>query len=292
MRCRFSRFHPITAAVYYLSVLTVAVFVVNPIITAITFVGGLLFEIMINGVRKLAGKLPFYLLIILVISVANPIFSHSGATPLFFLNGKPITLESCLFGVNMAFATVGVFIWCSILTEIMTDDKVLYLFSRYSPTIGLVLSMTIRFIPTLKDEYKKISNAQKTMGALSYVSLADRISGVVKVFSALITWSFENSVDTANSMKGRGYGVGKRICCTIFKFQKSDAVLLSFTLLGSFLIAIMLFFGWADFYFYPKISPHLGETPWLYAVYGGLVIMPFLIEVRERLVWNVLRLKI
>ena len=44
------------------------------------------------------------------------------------------------------------------------------------------------------------------MGLYSSESIADRLKGSLRVYSALLTWALENAVDTAASMKGRDSG--------------------------------------------------------------------------------------
>ena len=46
------------------------------------------------------GRIGFYVPLFLLVAVTNPLFSHNGVTPLFFLNGNPVTLEALLYGVR------------------------------------------------------------------------------------------------------------------------------------------------------------------------------------------------
>lgn len=86
----------------------------------------------------------------LLVAVTNPLFSHNGVTPLFYLNGNPVTLEAFVYGAAIAVMVVGVMLWCRCYSAVMTSDKFLYLFGRAIPKLALVLSMALRFIPMFK----------------------------------------------------------------------------------------------------------------------------------------------
>jgi len=90
----FARLHPITAFAYFLSVLLITMFSVNPVMVAISLAGGILFSASLSAPRAFFRDLLFSLPLYLLLSLTNPLFSHNGVTPLFFLNGNPVTLEA------------------------------------------------------------------------------------------------------------------------------------------------------------------------------------------------------
>ena len=91
---------------------------------------------------------------------------------------------------------VAVLIWFRCFNLVITDDKWLYLTAKISPKISLLLSSALRFVPLLKEQSKKIKNAQKAMGLYSSESWFDKLKSVLRVYSALIGWSLEKAVDT------------------------------------------------------------------------------------------------
>ena len=223
-----------------------------------------------------------------MVAVTNPLFSHNGVTPLFFLNGNPVTLEAFIYGAAIAVTVIGVMLWCKCYGAIMTSDKFLYLFGKAIPKLSLILSMALRFIPLFKRQMKRVSRAQKAMGLYSSKSYTDRIKSALRVFTAMISWSLENSIETADSMKARGYGIKGRSSFSLFRFHVNDgallavcAVLLCVTLAGAALSRL-------DFYYYPRIS-EIPLTPFAvfdYISFGILSFCPFIIEVKEALIWK------
>lgn len=104
----FGNVHPFVLLVYFLSVLTVAMFAANPVLSLTALLGGILFCAMLVRRSRVPGDIGFYVPLFLLVAVTNPLFSHNGVTPLFFLNGNPVTLEALLYGFALAVAVVGV----------------------------------------------------------------------------------------------------------------------------------------------------------------------------------------
>lgn len=290
----FSKSHPLVLLVYYLSVLSVAVFSVNPVFTAFTFLGGLLYTAMLTERREYLKLLRQYLLMISVLTILNPLFSHHGNTPLFFMNGRPVTLEAVIYGIEMSFTVAGVLMWCSALSKNFTSDKIIYLIGKPFPHMAMVISMSLRFIPLFRQEYRKIHGCQRTMGMFSSDGIADRVHNALKVFSAEVTWALESSVDTANSMKSRGYGLPNRTSFSLFRFTQRDIILL----FGNVMLIMVVLFTCADkstyFYYYPQIAvlPKTLRAVTAYIAYSLLAVLPFVIELGEVIVWKYLRSRI
>ena len=263
-------------------------FVSNPVLQTEALAGGILFCIMIQRKRETVGNLGFYVPLFLMIAITNPLFSHNGVTPLFFLNGNPVTLEAFVYGIAIAVMLIGVILWCKCYSEIMTSDKFLYLFGKVIPKLSLVLSMALRFIPMFKRQMHRVSRAQKAMGLYSSKSFTDKIRSHMRVFMAMIAWSLENSIETSASMKARGYGLKRRTNFSLFHFYSGDAVLLATCVLMLGITVSGAAMNETVFYYYPRIS---GLNLSVYAItvytaFGILSFIPFITEVKEALVWK------
>lgn len=284
----FGNYHPFVLLFYFLSVLLAAAFASNPILQISAFVGGILFCAAVTKRSEAAGNIGFYIPMFFMVAITNPLFSHNGATPLFFLNGNPVTLEAFVYGAAIAVMVIGVMLWCKCYSEIMTADKFLYLFGRAVPKLSLVLSMALRFIPMYKRQAHRVSRAQKAMGLYSSKSFTDKLKSYARVFMSMVSWSLENSIETSASMKARGYGLKGRTNFALFRFRANDGALLGISV---FLLSVTIFgaaAGEAEFYYYPRIS-ELNFSPLAAAVYlsfGVLSLLPFIIEVKEALRWK------
>lgn len=284
----FAHYHPVVLLVYFSAVLLVAMFAANPVLESSALLGGVLFCLMLQRRGEIAGNVGFYVPLFLMVAVTNPLFSHNGVTPLFFLNGNPVTLEAFVYGLFIAVMVVGVMLWCKCCGECVTEDKFLYLFGKAAPKLSLVLSMALRFVPRFRRQLHTVNRAQRAMGLYSSRSFMDKIHSAMRVFMAMIAWSFENAMETAASMRARGYGMKGRTSFSLFRFYANDGVLLAVSALLVAVTAAGMAAGMTTFYYYPRISG-LHFSPAALAVYGSfllLSLLPFVLEVKEALVWK------
>ena len=267
-----------------------AMFTPNPVIQTEALVGAGLFLCFTSSARDNFRSALFYFLMIILVGISNPLFSHNGATPLFFMNGNAVTLEAIAYGFFGGIMLAGVMLWCKSLTHLMTSDKVIYLFGRIIPSLSLILSMTLRFVPLFKREIKQIKMAHKGLGMYS----GGKLAGAVRVFSAMVSRALENSVITAMSMKARGYGLKGRTSFSLFRAGKQDIITGLLLLILSGVIIGSAATGCLDFGFYPEITPlplSLGAISG-YVSFGIIALLPFLIEVKENVKWRFLVSKI
>lgn len=171
----------------------------------------------------------------------------------------------------------------------MTSDKFIYLFGRVAPALSLVLSMTLRFVPQFRAQLHTISEAQRTLGRdVSSGSILTRLRIALRTFSILITWSLETAIETADSMKSRGYGLRGRTSFSIFRFDERDRMLtLWLCISGGYVIA-----GWIAgglyWQYYPMLlgAPVRPITVSFQAVYLLLCLTPVLLDLAADRRWT------
>ncbi|MCH1981946.1 energy-coupling factor transporter transmembrane protein EcfT [Ruminococcus sp. OA3] len=290
----FAGYHPAVLFAYYVLVLVFAMFTVHPIMLSLVLLGGILLFGVLNPLRVLARNLLYYLFFFLLLAVTNPLFSHNGETILFFMNDNPITMEALAYGAALSIMIVGVMFWCKNYNLIMTSDKFIYLFGKAIPRLSLVLSLTLRFIPLFKTQIHKINQTQKVLGLYSTDSRTDRLMSGMRVFNSILSWAIENSLETADAMKARGYGLPGRTNFSLFKFRKRDGILMG-------AIAVLTAVIWAgyfllplDFAFYPVVDhiQNTNQAVFIYAIVLIYMVLPSLLEIKEKLRWNYLKSKI
>lgn len=285
----FENSNPIVITLYFLSVIGILMFSQNPILLLLGFLGSFFYTLIRSR------RIPvFYLFLFILLTLANPLMSHNGKTVLFVINDSPITLEALVYGAVSAGILITVLCLFRIFSEIMTRDKLLYVFGSLSPKLALILSMGLRYVPLFRERAKKISESQLALGLYKEENIFDKIKSDLRVFSILITWALENGITTADSMSARGYGKRRRTYFSLFKFRKSDALLLILTILCSALTLIGMAMGTLDFIFYPTLKfgnlTPLGIAA--YTAYGLLSVLPIILETEERLRWKYLQSKI
>ena len=275
----FQNFHPLTLALYFLSVIGVSIFTFNPIYLLFGFIGGILFLITLTGFKTTLMNLLFYFLIFLVITVINPIFSHNGATVLFFINDNRITLESLIYGAVLGLLVVEVLVWFKCFNLVFDSERLLYLFGKTFPKLALVVSITLGFVPQFIRTFKSINSAQKALNLTQ-----GRVRRYLTSFSAVITRSIEGAIITSDSMKSRGYGLRNRTHFSRFRFTTYDGlyIFVFLLLLVCTLPAILL--GHAKVQFYPYITFELPAVSVL--TFAALAFIPSIFEVKEGLKWK------
>lgn len=292
-RIAFHCFHPVSSFIYLLTVIVVGMFMTNPLVISLMLISGALFCAMLRG-KKFFSDIPFYLALFLIFSLVNPLFSHNGATPLFFLNGNPVTLEAIFYGMNISAVMISTLIWCTVFSAVMTSERIMCVFGRVLPKSSLVISMSLRFLPLFKAKWHEISDAQKALGYYSEKGFVSKITNSARVFSALISWALENSVDTGASMKARGYGLGGRTSFSLFRFGARDAVLTAFSAILLVISAVGLKSGYFAFHFYPQVA-NIDFSPKAVIFYSAMAILlliPSFFEIKEALYWRYLQSKI
>ena len=289
----FENLNPITVSVYFLTVTGISMFCMNPILLCFSLFGSILFFLLRNGRKHIKSHFGF-LCLFLIMAIINPLFSHNGATVLFVINDSPITLEALLYGFVAAAMILAVLYWFRSFTQVMTSDKLLYVFGKLSPKLSLILSMGLRYVPLFNRQTKKINATQTALGLYKEDNIIDRVKGGTRVFSVLLTWALEKGIITADSMAARGYGIGKRTHFSVFRLRMADVILLPMTLVLGIITCISLGTNALDITFYPKIKiSALTPVSVLGLIaYGTLTMLPIILELTEKIKWNCLKSKI
>ncbi|MDR1094232.1 MAG: energy-coupling factor transporter transmembrane protein EcfT [Clostridiales bacterium] len=280
-------FHPVILLVYFVGMAAVTMVTLHPVLLGVSFIGAVFCTGMLTGMRKLLKSLAYSIPMLAVIAVINPMFVHKGETILFFYNNNPVTLEAILYGAAAALMIVAVFYWFKCYSIVMTSDKVIYLFGRILPRLSLVLSMTLGFVPKLKKQYKKISAAQKSMGMYASNSVTDRVLSRFRVLSALVGWALESSVETADSMSAKGYGLRGRSSYATYSWTRRDLFILVFVLLALGVLTAGMSLG-AGVGFYPAFKG-ISAGLWDIVAYAGIAVLGLfagLMELWENIKWR------
>lgn len=290
----FSKCHPAVNFLYFALVLLFSMFLMHPVCLGISAFGALCCTLSLYGVRGLVSRLVYLIPMMLLAALLNPAFNHEGVTPLVRLpSGNPLTLESVLYGAAAAVMLAAVVLWLACFSAVMTSDKTICLFGRLLPALSLVLTMTLRFIPRFRTQFRAVRDARRCLGEDPAAGRRPffRLAGAVTTLSAVLTWSLESAVDTADSMRGRGYGLPGRTSFSIYRFDDRDWRTLTWLLsCGLFLLLgwSMGGFGWR---YFPSVKGNTITplTASLFASYFALCLTPLILNGWEGLTWRRIR---
>lgn len=282
----FSSYHPLINFVYFAVVICFSVFNMHPMNLLISFFSAIIYYISLSGKSAKSFIIKFSLPVMLMTMILNPLLSHEGVTILFYLPSKnPLTFESIIYGLLAALMMGGVILWFCCFSVVMTSDKFVYLFSRISPSLSLLLSMTLRFIPRIKRQFETVNEIQSALYPSK--NILRKMKTAVRSFISVVSWSLETAVQTADSMKSRGYGTKKRTSYHNYYFAERDYIALIFIF---FCFVFILCTGVSgDLYW--RIYPDIKGTFTIMtviseAVFAAICLMPFYLHRREAWQWK------
>lgn len=289
----FKTYHPIINFIYFAFVMLFSMFFMHPICLLISLVCSFIYSIVLNGKHAMKFNVITMLPMLLIAALINPAFNHEGVTILTYLPSEnPLTLESITYGIAAATMIVSVICWFSCYNAVMTSDKFIYLFGKIIPSLSLILSMVLRFVPKFKAQIKVISNAQRCIGRdVSNGSMMQRAKNGITILSIMLTWALENAIETADSMKSRGYGLKGRTAFSIFQFDERDKK--AFAVIGFLGLYVLVgsFFGGVYFRYFPSMKG-VTITPYsisVFVAYFTLCITPVIIEAWEEQKWKAIK---
>ncbi len=283
-RSAFSKLHPAVQFAYFGAIIGFSMFLRHPVIQLAGLAGAVGFHLRVGktrGILKLAAPVAAFT------AIVNALFNHRGETVLFLLPTKnAVTLESALFGLSAAVMMITVLLWFGCCSEILTSDKFVYLFGRAMSSMSLVLGMTLRFVPRFISRLEEIKEARQCLGAAS--SRKRKLKNAFTCFSVMMTWALESSIETADSMKARGYGLRGRTSYSVFTLTARDICALMLLFFAAVFMIIGAVSGGLLWNYFPCVSGTLASplAIALETVYFALCGAPTLYELWEDRRWN------
>ena len=289
----FAGFHPAINLAFFAAAIGLSMFLMHPVFLCISILCSSAYLLYLQGLRGFVRQVGYLLPVLIFTALLNPLFNHAGTTVLWHLpNDNGVTLEAVCFGLASAVLMGASILWFNCCNAVFTTDKIIFLFGRMIPSLSLLISMTLRFVPRFKEYLLATLQVQKAMEPPK--TRLGALRQALTAFSATVSWAMEQSIVTADSMKSRGYGAAGRTAYAIYRFERRDAMTLALVavlVLGTVLPWLTGDVAWT---FYPAMTGSLlGFGPILsYVSFLGLCLMPLTIDLTEDCKWNSLRSKI
>ena len=296
MKDSFYNYHPTVNLLYFTLVIAFSMLLTHPVAQFVALLCAITYAVSVEGKKRLGFLLIFCLPMVLLTAFINPAFSHEGVTILYyFSSGNPLTLESILYGVGAGIMLVTVLLWFSAFSRVMTSDKFIYLFGKVIPALSLVLSMSLRFVPKFKKQTEIVVEAQRCIGRdISAGSLWKRFKTAVLILSIMITWALENAIETADSMKSRGYGLKGRTAFSIYRMDDRDKYTLIWLGFCGLFLTVGTMLSAFGFRYFPSIRYAAFDMTTIpfYTVYFGLCATPVVLNLTQERKWKTIYSKI
>ena len=206
---------------------------------------GLTLSILFLGVMYKVAKIPVKMIgkslkpilpIVLFTAVLNLFFVSGEGDPLVHFWFLTIYAEGVRYAVLMAVRVMALIAGTSLLTyttsPIVLTDAIEQLLKPLGKLhfpvheLAMMMSIALRFIPTLIEETDKIMNAQKARGAqLDTGKMTDRVKALVPVLIPLFISAFRRADELAMAMECRCYRGGDgRTRLKVLHCEKQDYI--------------------------------------------------------------------
>ncbi len=281
----FGQGHPVVAAVYFAAVIGIGTLVTQPVFVAISVAGALLYGMCLQGALSTARNLRWQLPMVALVCLANPLFSHSGATVVATLGPVTVRLEALAYGLCMGGSLVCMLQWVSNAACVLTEDRLLELSGSRLPVVSTMVSMAIQLVPQLRRRYGVVSSARAactcaqasaTKGPSAARGSGARRMGYVNASTVLMAWAMEDSVERADAMRARGWEVGgPRSRYRLQPLRARDvatATAVGFLALVCALLAWVAQSQWSFYPTMPALVPWWGYVPYAALSLGPTVV--------------------
>lgn len=283
-RLIFSTYHPGVSSLFFGAAILLTMFALHPVYAVIALVTSHLCEVTSRGAGATFASLKYRAILFVTVLVISPLLNPLGDTTLFTVFSRPITLEALTYAFCAASMLTSVLSWFASAESVVTNDRFLALFSRTAPTIALLVSMVFRQVPQMIARAGEIRAARHGLYGGSLSSVSEKTRESLKVASVLMSWEMEDSLETAASMRARGYSDTKRTAYAPFTFTLRDGKLTAYLAVMIAASAALAFIALAQFHFYP-VMPHL-TLWWGYIPFALLLLTPVFVSVRGWLEWT------
>ncbi len=209
----------------------------------IVAISGIPFKTVLKSIKPL-------ILIIILTAILNLLYGTG--EPLFTIGSLKITLNGIYSAIFMAVRIVVLIIEGSMLTYTTSPTDLTDAIERLLKplkyikidihSLAMIMTIALRFIPTLIEEIEKITAAQKSRGAdMESGNIIKRVKALVPIIIPLFVSSFRCASDLAYAMECRCYRGGEgRTKMKVLKTSARDYAAL--LIVGAF-VALIIYFN-------------------------------------------------
>ena len=316
--------HPGVYLLYYF-IMVLFAFIFSDPYFVVTFLVLLLILIALQGVsHELKNIMKLFIPLSILIMILNPLLNRTGAHKIYLWSGFFITYEAIAYGILMSLALLIVILVFSSYNRSVSYQEMLYIFSKKLPIISMIIVMALRFIPLINSraiEVQKLNNL-KNNGIEMDVGDADaldldefnsnintdydsklvnklksnkRVAAIIKeaktlgkIMGITVSWSLEESMFTAKSMKARGYNATERTSYLSYKFSNADFAFIALIIITVGIIIVGLLHGVGMINIYPSIDFKFSNLPFnIYYLAFIIFLLPLIyLEIKERILWH------
>ena len=285
---KITRIHPAIFIVYFL-ILIIFAFLFNNPYYVITYGILILTLIALQGsISEIKSTTKVFLPVILFITLLNTIFTHVGDTHIYIFGSYYVTFEALVYGVIMAVTFFLVTLTFIAYNTYVSYQDMLYVFSKKYPNLSMIIIMSLRFVPLIQKRSNELLELSKLKNRNEDLKFTEKTSELIQNLGLVVSWSLEEAMQSASSMKSRGYNITKRTSYLRYDFNKIDVLLTVLILVTATISVYGLYNGVGSIMIYPKFTFTFSQKPFnIYYFAYVVLLLPFIIiEIWERILWH------
>ena len=145
------------------------------------------------------------------------------------------------------------------------------------------------------DEFNSNINTDYDSKLVNKLKSNKRVAAIIKeaktlgkIMGITVSWSLEESMFTAKSMKARGYNATERTSYLSYKFSNADFAFIALIIVTVGIIIIGLLHGVGMINIYPSIDFKFSNLPFnIYYLAFIIFLLPLIyLEIKERILWH------
>ena len=276
----FDAVHAAVPTALFAGVVALTMLAVQPALVAASLAGALLFSLLARGVAATARGLAWQLPLLALVCLLNPLFSASGSTLLFKLGPRSVYLESLAYGATMGALLVASVLWLEGAAAVLSQDRLLALAPRRARALPVLAGMVSQLVPQLLRRSRAV---RASLAACTAAGPRPAVrDALTRTSSLLLSWSLEESLERADSMRSRGWESGRpRTSYRPERLRRRDVALLCAVAALLVAAAVCAWGLCSQWRFYPHMA---GVGPWwAHVPFVLLVLLPAAAELAVRL---------
>ena len=252
----------VTKLIFFLAWSITSMLTYDTRVLAVMFVISLvLFQLSKTDWKQVGGIFKLIMIFMIINLLAIFIFApeqgskiYGTETVLFPIAGNyVVTAEQLFYELNilLKYFTIVPSVFIFIVTTDPSEFAASLNRIGISYNIGYAISVALRYIPDVQDDFHKIRNAQEARGIemSSKAKFMDRVKNTASIIFPLIFTSMERIDTVSNAMELRGYGKHKkRTWYTGRKLQKADYMTIAGTLVFMAAALVITYHDGSRFY--------------------------------------------
>ena len=294
MEKAFEKSHPVVMALYFMISAVLVMYMNHPAFLIVSFVIATCNASLFVKAKALFNTLKGSFVLVACIVFINVLFNQNGETELITFFGKAIMLEVVVYSAVMGLMLANIFQLSLLFNETINGPKLLFLLSKLLPKTGLVTMLALRYVPLLLLHIKEIMSVQKLRGySVTEGTLVHRTKSGLLIIQLLLSISLEDALQTADSIKARGYGLpNKRASYTTYHWSNHDTVSMAALVILFAAVIGCTFYDIGLVTIYPKLAIDWTMEHLAVSIVGCFMIgFPLILQSLEWCKWKYYSLK-